>query len=103
MKDFAFHRGLTAHISAVSRGFNVLQQLGRFPRASFLRTKRLEVVISNVGRNCLYISRYSLRVLDRKRSEQSALVSAELEVRLLDQVINDLPWNSPTLIGCANN
>src|SRR5450631_4518496 len=65
--------------------------------------KCLEVVVSNVNRDRLYISRKRLGMLDHKFKQQSALIGAEFEVGLLNQVVHYLLRSVAPLICNAND
>jgi len=51
------------------------------------------MIVNYVSCNCLYVSRNGLRVLGRKVMQQATLISTELEIRVLDEVVDYLTTN----------
>lgn len=70
---------------------------------AFLGVGGLEMIMSNIHSNGLYVREYRLGMLDGELKELSALIGTELEVGLLDQVIHDLLGNIAPLMGSAND
>jgi hypothetical protein len=81
----------------------VFHDLTDIARTAFLGMERLEMITRNIHSHGLYISEYRFWMLRREFEKLSALISAELEVGFLNEVIHNLLRKFAPPISSAND